>query len=130
MFEDTANHRLKLSCSKSLVFDCKTRWNSTYLMFEIALIYKDVFTCLKHCDNQYKHLPIEVEWELARVVCEHLKPFYTRTKMFSRTKYPTTNLFFPIIYEIRLSLNAWFNSSSDVIKKYGEKYVRKVWKIL
>ncbi|XP_052297065.1 zinc finger BED domain-containing protein RICESLEEPER 2-like [Citrus sinensis] len=68
LFEDTANRQLKLNCSKSLVLDCKTRWNSTYLMLEVALIYKDVFTRLKHRDNQYKHLPTEVEWELARVI--------------------------------------------------------------
>ncbi|KAH9780518.1 BED-type domain-containing protein [Citrus sinensis] len=122
LFEDTANRQLKLNCSKSLVLDCKTRWNSTYLMLEVALIYKDVFTRLKHRDNQYKHLPTEVEWELARVVCERLKPFYTMTEMFSGTKYPTANLFFPIICEIRLSLNAWLNSSCDVIKNMAKRF--------
>ncbi|KAH9686208.1 BED-type domain-containing protein [Citrus sinensis] len=128
LFEDTANRQLKLNCSKSLVLDCKTRWNSTYLMLEVALIYKDVFTRLKHRDNQYKHLPTEVEWELARVVCEHLKPFYTMTEMFSGTKYPTTNLFFPIICEIRLSLNAWLNSSCDVIKNMAKSMLEKFGK--
>ena len=29
LFEDTTNRQLKLNCSKSLVFDCKIRWNST-----------------------------------------------------------------------------------------------------
>ena len=52
LFEDTANRQLKLNCSKSLVLDCKTRWNSTYLMLKVALIYEDVFTHLKHRDNQ------------------------------------------------------------------------------
>lgn len=27
LFEDTANRQLKLNCCKSLVLDCKTRWN-------------------------------------------------------------------------------------------------------
>lgn len=54
-------------------------------MLEVALIYKDVFTRLKHRDNQYKHLPTEVEWQLTRVVCEHLKLFYIMTEMFSGT---------------------------------------------
>ncbi|KAH9657053.1 BED-type domain-containing protein [Citrus sinensis] len=128
LFEDTANRQLKLNCSKSLVLDCKTRWNSTYLMLEVALIYKDVFTRLKHRDNQYKHLPTEVEWELARVVCEHLKPFYTMAEMFFGTKYPTANLFFPIICEIRLSLNAWLNSSCDVIKNMAKSMLEKFGK--
>lgn len=61
LFEDTTNRQLKLTFSKSLVLDCKTRWNLTYLMLEVALIYKDVFTRLKHRDNQYKHLPTKVE---------------------------------------------------------------------
>lgn len=53
LFEHMGNHQLKLNCSKRLVFDCTMRLNSTYLM-KVALIYKDVFTRLKHRDNQYK----------------------------------------------------------------------------
>ena len=40
-------HHLKLSCTKKLSLDCKTCWNSTYLMLVIAIKYRDVFSRLK-----------------------------------------------------------------------------------
>ena len=45
-FMDVA-HYLKLSCTKKLSLDCKTCWNSTYLMLVIAIEYRDVFSRLK-----------------------------------------------------------------------------------
>ncbi|KAL0410746.1 UNVERIFIED_CONTAM: hypothetical protein Slati_3664300 [Sesamum latifolium] len=45
-FEETAK-QLHVNCTKKLSLDCKTRWNSTYLMLETAIIYKDVFPPLK-----------------------------------------------------------------------------------
>ncbi|KAJ7949772.1 zinc finger BED domain-containing protein RICESLEEPER 2-like [Quillaja saponaria] len=44
-FEEAARHLL-ISYSKKLVLDVATRWNSTYLMLEIAIIYKSVFARL------------------------------------------------------------------------------------
>lgn len=41
-FEEAARH-LEIPSSRTLALDCKTRWNSTYLMLEVAIIYKDVF---------------------------------------------------------------------------------------
>ncbi|KAL4607009.1 hypothetical protein ACB092_09G144200 [Castanea dentata] len=34
--------QLHVQCTKELVLDCKTRWNSTYLMLSTTLIYKDL----------------------------------------------------------------------------------------
>ena len=47
-----------------LILDCRTRWNSTYLMFQCAFKYKDVFSRLKH---EYKAIPSEEDWALAKV---------------------------------------------------------------
>jgi len=35
-FEETTK-QLRISCTKSLVLDCLTRWNSTYKMLQIAI---------------------------------------------------------------------------------------------
>ena len=43
--------------TKKLALDCKTRWNSTYLMLNTALGYKVVFERLKRRESQYKSLP-------------------------------------------------------------------------
>ena len=50
---------LKISSTKQLILDCKTRQNSTYYMLDIALVYKDVFSRLKPRELQYKSLPSE-----------------------------------------------------------------------
>ena len=80
-FEDVAR-QLCLPCNKKLCFDCKTRWNSTYLMLSIARTYKDVFSRLKQCEKLYTTMPSEEEWNLAREINKSLKLFYDITKLF------------------------------------------------
>ncbi|XP_076922799.1 zinc finger BED domain-containing protein RICESLEEPER 2-like [Bidens hawaiensis] len=57
-FEASAR-QLGIQSSKKLSLDCKTRWNSTYLMLNVAIIYKDVFMRLKQRESQYNSLPLE-----------------------------------------------------------------------
>ena len=61
-FEENA-HQLRVQYTKELVLDCKTRWNSTYLMLSTALIYKDVFSCLAKRETSYTCLPYDHDWE-------------------------------------------------------------------
>ena len=65
-FED-ATRQLRIPCNKKLCLDCKTRWNSTYLMLSIAIAYKDVFPRLKQREKLYTIVPSEEEWNLAIV---------------------------------------------------------------
>ncbi|KAK9991238.1 hypothetical protein SO802_026223 [Lithocarpus litseifolius] len=55
-FEENAR-QLRVQCTKELVLDCKTRWNSTYLMLSTALIYKDIFLRLAKRETSYTCLP-------------------------------------------------------------------------
>ncbi len=100
---------LNIPCSKVISLDIKTRWNSTYLMLSTALIYKDVFSRLRQREPQYRKLgpklPSEEDWVLAKEMCERLKPFFKIIELFSRTSYPTTNIFFPKICEVRLQIS-------------------------
>jgi hypothetical protein len=57
-FDETAR-QLRVPCTKELVLDCKTHWNSTDLMLSTALVYKDVFSRLKQRDSSYTSLPNE-----------------------------------------------------------------------
>ncbi|XP_038704690.1 zinc finger BED domain-containing protein RICESLEEPER 2-like [Tripterygium wilfordii] len=91
-----AARQLHITSTKQLVLDCKTRWNSIYLMLTVAIGYKDVFTRLKKKESLYKCLPSESDWDLAKIICEKLKIFHNATEMFSGKKYPTANMFFPI----------------------------------
>ncbi|CAN6579011.1 unnamed protein product [Malus baccata var. baccata] len=123
-FEEAAR-QLKLPGTKKMVLDCKTRWNSTFLMIQSALIYKDVFPRLKQRESQYKCLPDDRDWEMAREICEKLKLFYNVSELFSGTKYPTANLYFPKICEIRLSLTRWLTSRRDEIKNMARSMIEK-----
>ena len=59
-FED-ASRQLRIPCNKKLSLDCKTQWNSTYLMLLRAITYKDVFPCLKQHEKHYMFVPLEEE---------------------------------------------------------------------
>ncbi|GJX81683.1 zinc finger BED domain-containing protein RICESLEEPER 2-like protein [Tanacetum coccineum] len=123
-FEETCR-QLKVSFSKRLGLDCQTRWNATYLMLKTALMYKDVFARLKQRDSQYKTLPSPLEWENARVICDTLEVFYEVTAIFSGTRYPTANLYFTKISEIRLKLSEWLLSPNKVVSNMASQMIEK-----
>ena len=65
--------QLRIPCTKILVLDCPTKWNSTYKMLQIAISYKVVFTRLKQRESQYTCLPSSSQWQFAKDVCGRLK---------------------------------------------------------
>ena len=115
-----------VNCQKELLLDCKTRWNSIYMMLSVALEYREVFNRLRKKDKHYVCLPSEDEWNMASDVCEKLKLFYHVTEKFSSTKYPTLNIFFPLICEMKLSLLSWKVSDNEVIKARASTSLTKV----
>lgn len=50
-----------VDCQKELLFDCKTTWNSIYMMLSVALEYREVFNLLSKKDKHYVCLPSEDE---------------------------------------------------------------------
>ncbi|KAK3229766.1 hypothetical protein Dsin_001647 [Dipteronia sinensis] len=100
-------------------------WNSTYLMLNSALIYKDVFARLKQREPQYNCFPSEKDWEVAKEICDRLKLFFEVTELFLGTKYPTANLYFPKICEIRFSIYEWKNSTCDEIRIMASSMISK-----
>nr|XP_023915248.1 zinc finger BED domain-containing protein RICESLEEPER 3-like [Quercus suber] len=81
-FTDTAR-QLHIECTKELALDCKTCWNSTYLMLSTAIEYRDVFFRLSQWESSYKCIPKKEEWEMASSICERLTLFYKVTELFS-----------------------------------------------
>ncbi|XP_023891281.1 zinc finger BED domain-containing protein RICESLEEPER 2-like [Quercus suber] len=117
--------QLRIQCTKELVLDCKTRWNSTYLMLSTALIYKNVFSHLAKHEVSYTCLPTEYDWEVAKDICERLELFYSVTKFFSGRKYPTTNMHFTLVCELKIALNDWSLSSNKMISRMVESMLAK-----
>lgn len=120
--------------SKKLTLDCKTRWNSTFLMLQSVLPYKDVFASIKRQSPRIKFtLPTNSDWEFVAIICEKLKIFHKVTELFSGRKYPTSNLFFRQICEIKLALNSWLLSDIHVIKDMASRMIEKFdkyWSII
>ena len=94
-------------------------------MLSIAIKYQNVFYRLNICESSYKCIPMEKEWEMTNEICERLAVFHKVTKLFSSTSYPTTNLFFPKVCEIKIALNSWFTSVSEVIRSMAFKMLEK-----
>ncbi|KAH1265815.1 Zinc finger BED domain-containing protein RICESLEEPER 2 [Glycine max] len=111
-FQETAI-QLRIPCTKKLSLDCPTRWNSTYKMLDVAISYKNVFSRLKQHETQYSCFPSDSQWEFAKEVCKRLVIFNDITKMISGTKYPTANIYFPQICEIKMVLSEWVNSPNE-----------------
>ena len=123
-FEENAR-QLRVQCTKELVLDCKTRWNSTYLMLSTILIYKDVFPCLAKRETSYTCLPYDYDWELAKDICGRLELFHSVTEFFFGRKYPTTNMYFTLVCELKIVLNEWSLSSNEMISTMAESILAK-----
>ncbi|KAF7145131.1 hypothetical protein RHSIM_Rhsim04G0149600 [Rhododendron simsii] len=74
-FEETVR-QLNVTSTKKLGLDCATRWNSTYLMLQTALLYKDVFIRLSKRDAQYNSLPSELIREMAKRMVEKFDKYW------------------------------------------------------
>lgn len=113
-----------------LILDVPTRWNSTHLMLERAIMYKEAFRHLAEVDTSYKFLPSDVEWSRAELIFELLTPFAVMTNLISGSSYPTANLYFNQVWQIEMWLRNHQDSDDDdiymMVKGMQEKF-DKYW---
>ena len=62
---------------------------------------------------------------MAEKMLEYLLPFYSMTELFSGTQYPTSNLFFPMICEMRINLDEWELSNVPVVREMAGQMIMK-----
>ncbi|PKA56374.1 Putative AC transposase [Apostasia shenzhenica] len=101
-------------------------------MLQTVIEYKDVFSCSKQRDKVYNSLPTDGEWAEARLICEKLQLFHEITELFSGSCYPTANLLFLKIYDIKVDLIAWVSSPDEVVSTVTSRMIDKFdkyWKI-
>ncbi|XP_050207600.1 zinc finger BED domain-containing protein RICESLEEPER 2-like [Mercurialis annua] len=109
-----------LSC-RQVRQDVPTRWNSTYLMIESALLFQRAFQHLFLIDTKYTSCPTTEEWLQAERIMKLLKPFSEISTLFSGTKYPTANLYFHGVWKIELRLLEELGNGEDVISRMATR---------
>uniref|UniRef100_J3N883 HAT C-terminal dimerisation domain-containing protein n=1 Tax=Oryza brachyantha TaxID=4533 RepID=J3N883_ORYBR len=80
-----------------------------------ALPFTRAFKALAQEDPQYVHLPSDNEWGMARKLCSMLQVFHKATVLVSGSKYPTANLYFHQIWEVKKMLEIECLNSHHVI---------------
>ncbi|URE42817.1 hypothetical protein MUK42_25969 [Musa troglodytarum] len=117
--------------AKALSLDVTTLWNTTYLMMEAALEYKEAFTFLETCDDNYNEAPSADDWKKVEVVCTFLKLLYDSANSIMTTIDQTANIFFQEAWKVQLELTNGTSSEdtvmSSIAKEMHEKF-DKYWK--
>jgi hypothetical protein len=109
-FERTAA-QVNIKYEKRIALDCKTRWNSTYLMLSTALQYITVFDHLASKEKLCASFkPTPDDWVFARELCARLKMFYDATEILSDTNYVTANHF-----SLRSVASIWLLRNGELV---------------
>ncbi|KAJ1691138.1 hypothetical protein LUZ63_015293 [Rhynchospora breviuscula] len=99
---------------KKPAWDVQTRWNSTYLMLQLAFELREAIERFAILDKN-SNLVADLDWNKMKALLDCLKVFYNATLTLSGTKYPTLNLFFPEFCEVCLSIKKMRNSNYPFI---------------
>ncbi|KAG2570423.1 hypothetical protein PVAP13_7KG053036 [Panicum virgatum] len=86
-----------IEVGKCLSLDVKTRWNSTYKMFDTCIEYRSAFGYYAQVDQNYAWKPTESEWNIYEKIRPILGEMAGATTAFSGSVYPTANVFYPYI---------------------------------
>ncbi|KAG4138741.1 hypothetical protein ERO13_D07G152450v2 [Gossypium hirsutum] len=129
-FYDVADKSFHLNVTKKFQDVC-VRWNSTYLMLESSLYYKDVLDYWGQRDKDYQIFALSnEEWRNVAILCKFLKVFYDVTCVFSGSNYPTANLYFRGVWKVHKVLldtvKGPYSFLTPMVKQMQEKF-NKYW---
>lgn len=94
-------------------------------MLDSALYYSQAFRHLELSDSNFTSCPSKSEWERVEKISKLLKVFYDITLVFSGSKYPISNLYFPVVAIAHLTLKEKLTSGDDFIKDLASKIYEK-----
>jgi hypothetical protein len=116
---------LALQIGEGLSLDVSTRWSSTYKMLRTSITYKEAFQTYVDADLNYKWEPTDEEWDLFVAIEPILASLAKVTTSLSASTYPTANLFYPHIIDVKIALRAAMSSSSLHLRKMGTAIMEK-----
>ncbi|CAL1389611.1 unnamed protein product [Linum trigynum] len=98
-----------------------SRWDTTYCMLETTLEYRRAFSLLREQDPAFMVSLSDLEWERAATVSSHLKLFLDVINVFTKSKYPTANIYFSEVCDIHLQLIEWRNNPDEFMSNVAAK---------
>lgn len=111
---------------KKLIQDVDTRWNSTYLMLETTLLFREAFNRFGKIEPDFLNVaPTSEDWKNASSLSICLKVFYEVTILFSGTSYVTVNRYFDTACSLYLELREWCDSDDALISKMAVNMMKK-----
>nr|XP_043622006.1 zinc finger BED domain-containing protein RICESLEEPER 1-like [Erigeron canadensis]XP_043622007.1 zinc finger BED domain-containing protein RICESLEEPER 1-like [Erigeron canadensis] len=120
---DEFAQQVGITTEKRLSLDNPWRWNSTYLMLETALEYRNAFDVLQEHDSAYTISLSDEEWQWASSVTSFMKLLFEVTNVFthSNSKYPTANIYFPEICDVHIQLIDYCKNPDEFISSLATK---------
>ncbi|XP_052290415.1 zinc finger BED domain-containing protein RICESLEEPER 1-like isoform X1 [Citrus sinensis] len=97
-------------------------------MLDCALYYKSAFSHLALSDSNYKYCPSEDEWNKLERINNFLVLFYEITCIFSGSKYPTSNFYFPKVFAAYVTLREYSENGDEYMKDMGKRKLEKFLK--
>jgi hypothetical protein len=100
-------------------------------MLLAALDYKQAFTTLETCDDNYNEAPSAEDWKRVEAASNHLKLLYDSAHSIMSVENPTSDIFFHEAWKLQLELaNATAHEDPDVssIAKDMHETFDKYWK--
>lgn len=115
--------------SNNLVcLDVETRWNSTYLMLEVALKFRNAFISLDIQDRRFaeelskvRGLPTDDDWDYARQFLPFLKLFYDATLKVSGSSYVTCNDMAKDVYGIYMMIDKYCGDEDRSLQETAKR---------
>ncbi|KAK9697464.1 hypothetical protein RND81_08G039400 [Saponaria officinalis] len=128
-FYEVAHSTFGLNTTKKLRGDTCIRWNSTYLMLDRYLYFRDVLDSFVSKDKDIKLFNLSSEeWNKVNELHKFLKVFYDVTNSFSASNTPTANVYFHGVWKIHKKLNDVYNGPptflSSMVSNMHEKFNR------
>jgi len=127
----------KVQTKALMNLDICTRWNSTYLMLNVAQQYEKAFERYSDEDPYYKlelesqngpGVPTKSDWEKSRKMAKFLEHFYNLTLRVSTTSRPTSHTYFHEIADVLVLLRQWCSSEDTLCQEMGKKMLAKYYK--